>query len=96
MMNKILLIVPFAIGLMASPWVYAGVEQPTDFISNIDVQSALAITRQMIITEAVPNVCIFSPFTRVRGIEVFGVDEIGTDSILRDQLKNLIFTGQNN
>jgi hypothetical protein len=96
MMNKTLLIILFGIGLTASTGAYAGIEQAHDLISKSHVQSTLETTRQMIFTKMVSNVCALSPFTPVCGVEAFGVDEIGPDSILREQLKNNIFTGQTN
>ncbi len=92
-MNKILLMILFGIGFTVSTGVYAVVEQPSDFISKIHVQRALASTREMIFTDTVPNVCALSPFTRVCRIEEFGVDKIGPDNILREHLKGNIFAG---
>ena len=80
-MNKILLMILFGIGFTVSTGVYAVVEQPSDFISKIHVQRALASSRQMIFTETVPNVCALSALTRVCRVEEFGVDKIDPDRI---------------
>ena len=86
-MNKLLLTISFGILLIVSSGAYAGVERLTTFISKANIQRALESTRQAAITNTVSNVCPVSPFTHVPDVETFGIDEIGPDSILQEQLK---------
>ena len=65
-------------------------------IAEIDAQRSLASFRQIIILEMASNVRMQSPFIRECSVETFGVDEIGSKSIVREQLKHSIFASQAN
>ena len=92
-LNKTALFVLF---LLVSASVTAAGNSPLIYGAEIDGQRSLVATRQIIFREMVSNVRIQSPFVRARGVEIFGVDEIGSDDLVRQQPKHSIFASQAN
>ena len=86
-LNKIAL---FALFLLISANVTALENSSLRFGAELDGQRSLAVFRQIIFRELVSNVRLQSPFIRARDGESFGVDDIGSDSILREQLNHSI------
>ena len=92
-LNKIALLI---LSLLVSASVTAAGNSLLSYSAELDGQRSLAATRQVIFKEMVTNVRMQSPFIWTQGIEIFGIDEISSDSIVREQLKQRIFARQSN